>query len=90
MARSSSKYSDTNVGQRLWQINWVFVLLVSLIASIGFGMLYSAASGSFDPWASRQMVRFIAGIFLMLAVAVIDIHVWLRYAYPIYFISLVR
>ena len=88
MARSSSKYSDTNVGQRLWQINWSFVLLVSLIASIGFGMLYSAANGSFDPWASRQMVRFVVGIFLMLIVAVIDIHVWLRYAYPIYFVSL--
>jgi len=77
-----------NLGQRLWQINWSFVLLISVTASIGFGMLYSAANGSFDPWASRQMVRFIIGIILMLIVAVIDIHVWLRYAYPIYLIAL--
>ena len=89
MVRSSFKHSHMNVGQRLWQISWSFVIVVSLTASIGFGMLYSAANGSFDPWASRQMVRFVGGIFLMLAVAVVDIHIWLRYAYPIYFISLI-
>ena len=89
MVRSSFKHSDMNVGQRLWQISWSFVLIVSLTASIGFAMLYSAANGSFDPWASRQMVRFVGGIFLMLAVAVLDILIWLRYAYPIYFISLI-
>ena len=88
MAKSPFRQSDMNLSQRLWQINWSFVLLVSLTASIGFGMLYSAANGSFDPWASRQMLRFVAGVFLMLIVAVIDIHVWLRYAYPIYLISL--
>ena len=85
MVRSSFKHSDMNVGQRLWQISWSFVLIVSLTASIGFAMLYSAANGSFDPWASRQMLRFVGGIFLMLAVAIVDIHIWLRYAYLIYF-----
>ena len=88
MAKSPFRQSDMNLGQRLWQINWSFVLLISITASIGFGMLYSAANGSFDPWASRQMLRFVAGVFLMLIVAVIDIHVWLRYAYLIYLISL--
>ena len=28
------------------------------IAGIGFAMLYSAANGEFQPWASRQMIRF--------------------------------
>ena len=89
MARSPFGQSNMSLGQRLWLINWSFVLLVSVTACIGFGMLYSAADGNFDPWASRQMVRFIAGIFLMLIVAVIDIHVWLRYAYAIYLLSLI-
>ena len=75
-------------GQRLWQINWLFVLLLTVTASIGFAMLYSAANGSFDPWASRQMVRFSVGILFMLTVAVIDIHVWLRYAYAVYAFAL--
>ena len=42
------------------------VLLIGLIAGIGFAMLYSAAGGSFDPWADRQMIRFVVGIMLML------------------------
>jgi len=88
MALSSFHQSNMSVVQRLWQINWSFVLLLWLTASVGFGMLYSAANGSYDPWASRQMIRFIAGVLLMLVVAVIDIHVWLRYAYAFYVVSL--
>ena len=89
MAQSPFRQSNLNLGQRLWQINWAFVLLITITACVGFGMLYSAANGNFDPWASRQIVRFGFGIVLMLVVAVIDIHVWLRYAYPIYLIALV-
>jgi len=88
MARSPFKQSEMSFGQKLWQINWSFVLLICVTASVGFVMLYSAASGSFDPWASRQMMRFAVGILLMLIVAVTDIHVWLRYAYLIYILSL--
>ncbi|MDP6257646.1 MAG: FtsW/RodA/SpoVE family cell cycle protein, partial [Rhodospirillales bacterium] len=88
MALSPFHQSNMSVGQRFGQINWSFVLLLGLTASIGFGMLYSAANGSFDPWASRQMIRFTAGVLLMLVVAVIDIHVWLRYAYAFYIVSL--
>jgi rod shape determining protein RodA len=89
MAVSPFEQSDMSFGQRLWQINWFFVLLVSLTATVGFVMLYSAANGNLNPWASRQIVRFVVGVFLMLLVAVIDIHVWLRYAYAIYAVSLV-
>ncbi len=88
MALSPFQQSDMTFGQRLWQINWLFVLLLTVTASIGFAMLYSAANGSFDPWASRQMVRFSVGILFMLTVAVIDIHVWLRYAYAVYAFAL--
>ena len=39
-------------------IQWGLLLLLGLIAGIGFAMLYSAANGEFQPWASRQMIRF--------------------------------
>jgi rod shape determining protein RodA len=70
--------------QKLAQINWAMVLMVCLVASVGFVMLFSAAGGNFDPWADRQMVRFAVGLVLMLSVAVVDIRIWLRYAYLIY------
>ena len=74
----------TTLRAKLWQIHWMFVLLVSATAGIGFAMLYSAADGNFDPWASRQMVRFAAGLVVMVAVAMLDIRLWLRHAYLIY------
>ena len=76
------------IGQKLLQINWMFVLLTSLTASVGFLMLYSASNGSMDPWATRQIIRFFIGLTLMLTVAIVDIRVWLKYAYVIYFIAI--
>lgn len=70
------------------QINpWVMALLI-LIASIGFLMLYSAANGSMNPWATKQIIRFSIGFVVMLVVAVIDSRTWMAYAYPLYAISL--
>ncbi|MCW5750635.1 MAG: rod shape-determining protein RodA [Alphaproteobacteria bacterium] len=76
-----------SIGRKLWEINWGLVLLVCLVASVGFAMLYSAAGGSLDPWASRQMIRFGVGLVLMLAIAVIDLRFWLKFAYPAYAVA---
>ncbi len=78
-----------SIGQKLLHVNWSVVVLVGILSSIGFAMLYSAANGHFSPWASRQMARFAVALVLMLTVALIDIRVWLRYAYWIYFGALV-
>jgi rod shape determining protein RodA len=75
-------------GQKLWHVSWLFVILVCFTAAIGFTVLYSAAGGSWDPWASRQLMRFGFGLVVMLTVAVIDIRFWLRYAYAIYALAL--
>ncbi len=66
---------------KLRQVNWILVLLIGILASIGFAMLYSAANGNFSPWASRQMAIFAFGLVVMLAIGLVDIRVWLRYAY---------
>jgi len=84
MIRSSLTNPDMRLGEKLWQINWTMVFLIVAVAFIGFAMLYSAAKGSFDPWASRQMVRFVAGLFLMFVIAMMDIRFWMRHAYFIY------
>jgi len=78
-----------SIGQKLIHFHWLFVILLILTASFGFIMLYSAAGGNLDPWASRQMVRFGIGIVGMIIVAMTDIRLWLRYAYAFYLIVLV-
>ena len=77
-----------SLSQKIWQINWGLVVVVAMIGGIGLAMLYSAANGSLDPWASRQAVRFAIGFAVMLGVALIDIRIWLRYAYILYFATL--
>ncbi len=69
---------------KLLSINWGLLLLLSAIACIGFAMLYSAANGHWDPWASKQAVRFGISIVVMMAVATVDLRFWLRSAYAIY------
>ena len=79
---------EMSLGEKLWQINWTLIVLATAIAGVGFAMLYSAANGSIDPWASRQAIRYGAGLVLMFAIALVDVRVWLRYAYLIYFAAL--
>src|SRR5512135_2501484 len=69
-------------------LQWGLVLLVALIAGIGFAMLYSAANGSLQPWASRQMARFAISVVAMVASALINRRHWFRSAYWIYGIAL--
>ncbi len=76
---------EISLAEKIGQINWGLVFVITLIAAIGCAMLYSAAEGSIDPWASRQAVRFGAGLLLMFAVALIDVRIWFRYAYAFYF-----
>ena len=77
-----------SLAEKLGQVNWTVVVLISAVAGIGFAMLYSAGNGGWSPWASRQMVRFAVGLFLMLGAAVVDIRQWMRFAYPFYLVAL--
>jgi len=76
------------LADKLLEINWGLVLLISVIACIGLAMLYSVAGGQLSPWAGSQIVHFLAGLIILILVAVTDIRVWMRMAYPAYFFSL--
>lgn len=89
MMRTNLSAPDLTLGRKLLAINWLLVLLIAGVAGVGFAMLYSAAGGDMDPWAERQMLRFGVGLLVMVVVATIDIRIWLRYAYVLYFIALV-
>src|SRR5260370_5083598 len=78
---------ELSLPEKIWSINWGLVLLVSVLASVGFGMLYSAANGHWDPWASKQIARYGVALAVMLGVAVIDLRFWYRAAYWIYAIA---
>lgn len=79
---------EMRLSDKVWQSNWGMIFVIALISSFGFAMLYSAANGSWDPWASRQVVRFAVGLVMLFCVAFIDIRHWFRYAYLFYFLAL--
>lgn len=74
--------------EKIFDISWLFVGLLLLIASYGLVMLYSAANGHMDPWANRQMLRFALGLGFFLVVALIDVRVLMRMAYPLYIVAM--
>jgi len=62
--------------------------LTVLLAGIGFAMLYSAAGGDVNPWAERQLIRFVCGFGLVFIVSLVDIRFWMRSAYFLYVVAL--
>jgi len=80
---------DMQLKDKFFEFNWGFLLLIFAIASIGIAMLYSVADGNFDPWASRQTVRFAMGLGLLFVVAFIDVRIWMNLAYPAFGLTLI-
>jgi rod shape determining protein RodA len=74
---------------KLLALNWSLVFLLVAVGSGGFLMLYSVAGGSLHPWAEAQMLRFAAGIVIMIVIGMIDIRVWRMLAPVAYAVSLV-
>jgi len=74
--------------QRLMDLPWSIILLISGIGSFGLVILYSAAGGSVYPWAANQGLKFGLFIAMMLVLSQVNIGFWLRVAYPLYAVLL--
>lgn len=86
-ANTTRASSSLTLAMKIGRINWPLVFMLSLIASYGALILYSAGRG-WSPWAATHLLRFGIGVLMMLSVAMIDIRHWMRMAYPIYGIGL--
>jgi rod shape determining protein RodA len=69
---------------KLGEIDWVFILTLSLIAGAGGVMLFSMAGSSWSPWAANHLARFTGLVLVMVVLAVVDLRVWFALAYPLY------
>ncbi len=68
---------------KVWQISWLFVLLLCALAAVGYAALYSAGGGA-EPYAARHVLRFAFGLTLMLSIALVDIRVIARLSWVAY------
>ncbi|SFE47193.1 rod shape-determining protein RodA [Roseivivax sediminis] len=74
--------------RKVLYLNWPLIVLLSAVAGIGFLMLYSVAGGTLDRWAEPQMKRYVLGLALMFAVAMVPIWFWRNMSVLAYLISL--
>jgi rod shape determining protein RodA len=89
MAGLFHRPGEMKLQERFGQISWSMVFFIVAIGCIGIAMLYSAADGEWAPWAKRHLFRFLIGMTALIAVAVIDLRIWLQYAYVVYGVALV-
>ncbi len=83
------KTQSMSLTEKFFNLNFMYILLISMMAATGVTMLYSAANGSWSPWALNHLVRFAFGMGIMIALAMVDIRFFMRYAYIFYFVSLI-
>jgi rod shape determining protein RodA len=76
--------SPHDLTDKIFRINWLFVLVLCALATVGYVALYSAAGGSPEPYATRHIVRFAFGLLLMVCIALVDIRVIARFSWIAY------
>ncbi len=89
MERRLWRERSFNLTGKVLQINWLYVMLLCALAGVGYVALYSAAGGSPEPYATRHVMRFAVGLVLMIGIAMIDIRLIQRLAWPLYGVGLV-
>ena len=73
---------------KLYDIYWLLPTLAGVLGLVGVTMIFAATDGVWRFGALQHFLRVGFGGVVMLAVALIDIRIWYRLAYPIYLISL--
>lgn len=86
---TSFRNQSMTIREKLYNISFLYVMFIVILAAIGIVMLYSAANGNWSPWAINQLIRFGMGFAVMIVLALTDIKLLLRYAYIFYFITLI-
>ena len=69
---------------KLFRVSWPFVVLLCVLAGVGYVTLYSAGGGAPEPYANKHLLRFAVGFAVMLGVALIDIRLIARLSWPAY------
>lgn len=83
-----NKNQELTLKERFFNLNFIFIGIICLIAGIGCLTLYSAAGGKLSPWALNQAIRFAMGLGIMLIAALVPPEFYYKTATPFYVITL--
>jgi rod shape determining protein RodA len=71
------------------EIDWIFCLVLTLIAVAGALMQFSIAGSSWTPWAAPTLIRYVVFFTAMIVLSLLNLRVWFALAYPIYAVGFV-
>ncbi len=77
-----------DVGNKLYQINWLLPVLAIVLGLVGVLAIFSATNGIWSHGALQHAVRLAVASVAMLVITLINIRVWYTLAYPIYAVAL--
>lgn len=77
-----------SVKEKILGMSFTYILLIIILAGIGTLTLYSAANGSWAPWAGKHLMRFGVALVLMIFMALIDARQYYKWAYVFYLVSM--
>ena len=63
---------------------WRVLLILFALVSIGTAVLYSAAGGSFQPWAGQHMIRFLILSAAVIVMSRMPLEFWKTITFPLY------
>ncbi len=90
-AKATGGRFASSAGDDIWlrirRLHWPLILLTLSVCGVGIAVLYSAADGSWLPWAAPQLARVGIGVALLLAIGLIHPQLWWRFSYMIYAMS---
>lgn len=83
-------YGSRHLGlkDKFCRLSFSYILLIVILACVGTMTLYSAANGSWNPWAIKHISRFGVTLLLMIGLAMVDIRYYYHGAYLFYFATL--
>jgi len=74
--------------KKLKNLNFLLIFLIILLSFIGAAGLYSAAEGSYYPWAGRHLLRSTIFLFFAIIIGLTNLKIFYKYAYLIFILSL--
>ena len=72
---------------KLKNLNYLLIFLIILLSFIGAAGQYSAAEGSYDPWAGKHLIRSTIFLFLAVIISLINLKIFYKYVYIIFLLS---
>ena len=66
---------------KIKNLNYLLIFILILLSFIGAAGLYSAADGSYQPWASKHLIRFYFFLILAILISLIDIKTIYKFSY---------